>query len=152
MRRTTPRAAAPAGAGGASAGDVGAIVSGTHGDPFAVLGVHPGARGFVARCFIPHASLVEAFTLDGKSCGALQPRHEAGFFEGEVSLKKRQPVKYRAANSGGEWWITDPYSFGPVLGPMDDYYLREGSHLRMFDKMGAHPIRHQGVDGFHLAV
>ena len=77
-------------------------MSGTHGAPFAVLGVHPAGKGFVARCFIPHAGSVEAFTLDGKSCGALQSRHGAGFFEGEVRLKKRQPVKYRAANEGGE--------------------------------------------------
>ncbi|MDO9306526.1 MAG: 1,4-alpha-glucan branching enzyme, partial [Mesorhizobium sp.] len=89
MTRRTPRAAAPAGAGGASAGDVDAIVSGTHGDPFAVLGVHPGDKGFVARCFIPHAGSVEAFTLDGSPCGALRPKGEAGFFEGEVSLKNR---------------------------------------------------------------
>ncbi len=48
--------------------------------------------------------------------------------------------------------MVDPYSFGPVLGPMDDYYIREGSHLRLFDKMGAHPIQHEGVDGVHFAV
>jgi 1,4-alpha-glucan branching enzyme len=32
------------------------------------------------------------------------------------------------------------FSFGPVLGPMDDYYIAEGSHLRLFDKLGAHPM------------
>ncbi|MBX3571381.1 MAG: 1,4-alpha-glucan branching protein GlgB [Mesorhizobium sp.] len=152
MRGRTPRAAAPAGAGGASAGDVDAIVSGRHGDPFAVLGVHPAGKVFVARCFIPHAGSVDVFTLDGKPCGALQARHGAGFFEGNVSLKKRQPVRYRAANSGGEWWVTDPYSFGPVLGPMDDYYIAEGSHLRLFDKLGAHLIDHEGAAGVHFAV
>src|SRR5690606_1878075 len=55
-------------------------------------------------------------------------------------------------NAGGEWTVIDPYSFGPVLGPMDDYYIREGSHLRLFDRMGAHPISLEGVDGFHFAV
>ena len=48
--------------------------------------------------------------------------------------------------------MTDAYSFGPVLGPMDDYYIREGSHLRLFDKMGAHPLHHEGADGVHFAV
>ena len=79
-------------------------------------------------------------------------RHDAGFFEGPLTIRKRQPLKYRARNAGGEWWVTDPYSFGPVLGPMDDYYMREGSHLRLFDKMGAHPIHHEGADGVHFAV
>ena len=67
-------------------------------------------------------------------------------------LKKIQPVRYRARNEGGEWTVTDPYSFGPVLGPMDDYYIREGSHLRLFDKLGAHPLKHDGAEGFHFAV
>ena len=65
-------------------------------------------------------------------------RDDAGFFEGKLSIRKRQPLRYRARNAGGEWWVTDPYSFGPVLGPMDDYYIAEGSHLRLFDKLGAH--------------
>ena len=68
----------------------------------------------------------------------MQRRHDAGFFEGKLTISKRQPLRYHARNAGGEWWLTDPYSFGPVLGPMDDYYIAEGSHLRLFDKLGAH--------------
>ena len=92
----------------------------------------------VARCFIPHAESVTAFTLAGKQAGELTRRDDAGFFEGKLSIRKRQPLRYRARNAGGEWSVTDPYSFGPVLGPMDDYYIAEGSHLRLFDKLGAH--------------
>lgn len=135
-----------------SPSDVEAIVEGTHKDPFAVLGVQSAGKGLVARCFIPHAEHVTAFTLAGKMAGELVCRHEAGFFEGKLSIRKRQPVRYRASNAGGEWWVTDPYSFGPVLGPMDDYYIAEGSHLRLFDKLGAHFISHEGAEGFHFAV
>ena len=35
---------------------------------------------------------------------------------------------------------------------MDDYYIGEGTHLRLFDKLGAHPIGHEGADGVHFAV
>ncbi|MFP5077167.1 1,4-alpha-glucan branching protein GlgB [Rhizobium sp. YIM 134829] len=132
--------------------DVEAIVAGTHGDPFAVLGVHAAAKELVARCFIPGAETVSVETLAGKEIGTLQRRHDAGFFEGPVALKKSQPVRYRARNGGGEWVVVDPYSFGPVLGPMDDYYIREGSHLRLFDKLGAHSLSHEGEEGFHFAV
>ena len=48
--------------------------------------------------------------------------------------------------------LTDPYCFGPVLGPLDDYYIAEGSHLRLFDKLGAHPMTLEGVEGAHFAV
>ena len=133
-------------------GDIDAVVSGSHGNPFAVLGVHKGEKGLFARCFIPHAESVEAFTLSGKPTGALTRRHDAGFFEGRLTIRKRQPVKYRARNAGGEWWVTDAYSFGPVLGPMDDYYIGEGSHLRLFDRLGAHVVDHEGAHGVHFAV
>jgi 1,4-alpha-glucan branching enzyme len=133
-------------------GVVDAIVAGTHGDPFAVLGLQQVGKAFVARCFIPHAEQVTTYTLQGKEAGELARRHEAGFFEGRLTIRKRQPLKYHARNAGGEWWVTDPFSFGPVLGPMDDYYMAEGSHLRLFDKLGAHLMDHEGASGVHFAV
>ncbi|MBU0581868.1 MAG: 1,4-alpha-glucan branching protein GlgB [Alphaproteobacteria bacterium] len=151
---TKPRASATKdGPALASAGDMEAIVAGAHGNPFAVLGVHeaPGG-GLVARCFVPHAETVSAFTLDGKEAGTLARRHDGGFFEGKLKIRKRKPLRYHARNAGGDWWLTDPYSFGPVLGPMDDYYIAEGSHLRLFDKLGAHQLDHEGATGFNFAV
>ena len=129
-----------------------AIVGGHHANPFSVLGLHEVAGKWVARAFIPYAEKLEAFTRDGTSLGALELRHPDGFFEGQVEISESQPVRYRAANAGGEWDVFDPYSFGPVLGPMDDYYIGEGSHLRLFDKLGAHAMEFEGVDGTHFAV
>ncbi len=148
------RTAAPAGAteAGLPLAAVKAVVAGRHGDPFAVLGVQAAGSGFVARCFIPNAETVSAHVLSGRKVGELVRRHDAGFFEGKVSIRKRQPLRYRARNAGGEWDVGDAYSFGPVLGPMDDYYIAEGSHLRLFDKLGAHLIDHEGARGIHFAV
>ncbi|MEZ5870231.1 MAG: 1,4-alpha-glucan branching protein GlgB [Nitratireductor sp.] len=141
-----------AGAGLTSEADIRAIVSGNHGDPFSLLGVHEHEGRLWARTFIAGAQKVEALTLKGKACGELQRRDDAGFFEGVLNIRKRQPLRYRAANDGGEWIVSDCYSFQPVLGPMDDYFIGEGRHLRLFDKLGAHPIRHENVDGVHFAV
>ena len=132
--------------------DIDAILGGSHHDPFAVLGVHAVGDTFVARCFIPSAVSVTAETLTGKEIGELTQLDPAGIFAGPLSIRKQQPVRYRAKNDGGEWIVVDPYSFGPVMGPMDDYYIREGSHLRLFEKMGAHPHQQDGIDGFHFAV
>ncbi|RYD87109.1 MAG: 1,4-alpha-glucan branching enzyme, partial [Sphingomonadales bacterium] len=135
-----------------SKAEISAIVRGKHGDPFAVLGVHPTDTGLLARTFIAGAETVEALTLAGKPAGTLAMIDKAGLFEGGLSLRKPQPLRYRAANAGGTWTVGDPYSFGPVLGPMDDYFIGEGSHLRLFDKMGAHKLHHEGADGVHFAV
>ena len=48
--------------------------------------------------------------------------------------------------------MSDAYSFGPVLGPMDDYYIGEGNHLRLYDKLGAHAMHHEGAEGVHFAL
>ncbi|MET0240516.1 MAG: 1,4-alpha-glucan branching protein GlgB [Sphingobium sp.] len=130
-----------------------ALVTGTHADPFAVLGVHRDGSGFVARCLIPGARRVTAFVRDRQGEGAaLALVHDGGLFEGPLDLNSASPLRYLAANDGGEWWVDDAYSHGPVLGPMDDYFIREGSHLRLFDKLGAHLIHHEGADGVHFAV
>ncbi len=135
-----------------SAEDIAATLAGTHSDPFAVLGVHKTDEAYVARCFILGAEAVTATALDGSVIGELERLDPAGFFSGEVKLAKQQPVRYRARRGDVEWAVTDPYSFGPVLGPMDDYFARQGTHLRLFDRMGAHPLKHEGVQGFHFAV
>ncbi len=153
MKEPTKRSASPRTAPTSlDSGAVEAIVAGSHGDPFAVLGLQEVDGRLMARAFIDGASEVEAYTLSGKPAGKLDQRHEAGFFEGPVTIRKRQPLKYKARNAGGEWWVTDAYSFGPVLGPMDDYYIGEGSHLRLFDRLGAHPLSHEGAEGVHFAV
>ena len=121
--------------------------------PFAVLGVHEVGGGLVARAFVDGADELEAFTLADEPAGSARAPPRRRLLRGAARRSaSRQPLKYRARNAGGEWWVADPYSFGPVLGPMDDYYIREGSHLRLFDKMGAHPIHHEGADGVHFAV
>jgi 1,4-alpha-glucan branching enzyme len=128
------------------------IVRGSHADPFAFLGLHEVNGQWVLRAFAPHAETLTAYTLDGTELGTLIPRHPGGFFEGQVKLAKRQSIRYRAGNTGGSWDVFDPYSFGPVLGPMDDYYIGEGSHLRLFDKLGAHEMEFEGIHGTHFAV
>ena len=117
-----------------------------------MLGLHQQGDKWVARTFIANAERVSATLLDGTPAGDLERRDLAGFFEGEVKLGERRPVRYQASNSTGEWSVVDPYVFGPVLGPMDDYYGAEGTHLRLYDKLGAHPLVHEGVDGVLFAV
>ena len=133
------------------AGAIKALLEGRHDDPFSLLGSHAGPNGTFARVWIPGAEEAEAHDLKGKSLGLLSRVDTRGLFEGVVAGPP-QPVKYRARGRGAEWWLTDPYSFGPVLGPIDDLLMAEGTHFRLYDKLGAHQIEHQGVSGIHFSV
>ena len=48
--------------------------------------------------------------------------------------------------------LEDPYRFPPVLSDFDLYLLGEGTHLRIYDKLGAHPMTLDGVDGVAFVV
>ena len=128
-----------------------ALLEGTHADPFSLLGVHEGPDGAFARALLPGAEVAEAFSLTGVPLGQLTRVDDRGLFEGPVT-GGRQPVTYRCTAGMHTWLITDPFSFGPVLGPIDDLLIAEGKHFRLFDKMGAHLIEHEGAKGVHFAV
>ena len=130
---------------------IAALLEGTHADPFSLLGVHAGPDGAFARAVLPGAETAEAHDLTGKKLGKLERVDDRGLFEGTLTGAPK-PVKYRCTSGEHEWWITDAYSFGPVLGPTDDFLIAEGTHLRLFDKLGAHLIEHEGASGVHFAV
>ncbi len=130
---------------------IAALLEGTHADPFSLLGVHAGPDGVFARAVLPGAETAEAHDLTGKKLGKLKRIDGRGLFEGKLAGAPK-PVKYRCTSGEDEWWITDAYSFGPVLGPTDDFLIAEGTHLRLFDKLGAHLIEHEGASGVHFAV
>nr|WP_246543289.1 1,4-alpha-glucan branching protein GlgB [Novosphingobium profundi] len=127
------------------------MLDGTHGDPFSLLGVHAGPMGAFARAILPGAQSAEAFSIEGRRLGELAQIDERGLFEGYL-VGKPQPIRYRCSDGQHEWIQTDPYSFAPVLGPVDDFLIAQGTHYRLFDKMGAHLIEHQGAWGVHFAV
>ena len=128
-----------------------ALLAGRHDDPFSLLGPHAGPKGTFVRALIPGAERAEAHDLAGNSLGSLSRTDARGLLEGAIAGAP-QPLKYKAQGKGAQWWITDPYSFGPVLGPVDDFLMAQGTHVRLYDKMGAHRVTHQGADGVHFAV
>jgi 1,4-alpha-glucan branching enzyme len=108
--------------------DVAAIIGARHEDPFAILGLHRVDAGFVMRALVPDAERVVALDRDDKIIIALERREGSDFFEGLVKIRtERFTYRLRAENSGGSWIFHDPYAHGPVLGPMDDYLLVEGT-------------------------
>jgi 1,4-alpha-glucan branching enzyme len=131
----------------ADAEAIAAILDARHADPFALLGPHAVRGGVVVRAFVPGADRVSA------DATPLECRDAAGFFEGFVS-GATLPFAYRlqAARGADSWELHDPYAFGPTLGPLDDHLLVEGTHARLFDRLGAHPCTHEGVDGVRFAV
>jgi 1,4-alpha-glucan branching enzyme len=134
------------------------IVSGDDHDPFSYLGMHKDpVSGVVVRVLRPGAAFVEVLnhSIEGVATEDVVARlvrlDDAGLFAGRL---KGEPFTYRL-RIGGEGWseiVEDPYRFGPVLGELDLYLHGEGNFLRSYEKMGAHPMCHEGVEGTSFAV
>ena len=77
--------------------------------------------------------------------------HDAGLFAGALpNGSKRYQLRARFGDNVVE--LDDPYRFPPVLSDFDLYLLGEGTHQRIYDKLGAHPMTLDGVDGVAFVV
>ena len=167
MSRELPRAGAGRQPGGARApaiesepavsrGDMARLAAGEHADPHRVLGAHAAARGdergVVIRAFHPDASGADALLAGGRTV-ALDPVGQ-GVFEGFVA-GATLPLQYRLRFTfagGGTWERGDPYRFLPTLGEVDLHLFNEGTHLRLWDVLGAHVRDIDGERGTSFAV
>ena len=135
------------------------IVEGRHHDPFHVLGMHPvrtqTGQAIAVRAFLPNAHAVRITGIPAKG-GTQDMRqiHPEGFYE--AVLKDQQDFfTYQFENTypGGNTHRThDPYAFPPVLSDYDIHLFGEGNHLRIYDKLGAHPTVLEGIQGVLFAV
>lgn len=130
-----------------------ALAAGDHGDAFSYLGLHPaGEKRWVLRVFHPGAETASLLPgQKGRKPVSLQPVGTDGLF---AAALEGDPGAYRLrfAAAGNEWEEEDPFRFGPVIGEMDEHFLSEGSHLNLWQVLGAHPMEHEGVAGVHFAV
>jgi 1,4-alpha-glucan branching enzyme len=131
-----------------------AIVSGAYRDPFAVLGPHRVEDGLAIRAFVPDAEALTVVKRDtGEQLAELERLDNAGFFSGIIGYVAAPPdYRLRAHRGSDQWEFEDPYRFSPLIGELDNHLLGEGSHRRLWERLGAHTIEHQGVVGTHFAV
>ena len=131
-----------------------AIARGDHDNPFAYLGPHEiGGGGTVIRVFVPDANGVCLLDREsGRELGALERIGDRGLFQ--IILREPPPFPYhlRVEWERGPVDLIDPYQFGTWLGETDLYLFREGTHLRAYERLGAHPTTLGGIAGVAFAV
>jgi 1,4-alpha-glucan branching enzyme len=138
--------------------DVRLIVGAEHRDPFRVLGMHRVSLGgeirLVARAFIPGARAVSVVRVGTGETTEMARVHPDGFFEA-VFPRNTESFPYRLRVEWGDGTVdetADPYSFPSTIAEFDLYLIGEGTHLRLYDVLGAHPCEIEGVAGVRFAV
>lgn len=135
-------------------GAIAALADGRHGDPFAVLGPHATPRGVAVRAFRPGAETAEIVDPSGEPLAEMLRRHAAGFFEGLIAGEsdRQRPYRLRFGRGDDRWEEDDAYRFPPVLGDVDVYLMAEGTHRRLYERLGAQIEERLGVKGTSFAV
>ncbi len=135
--------------------DAPAFLKGDCGDPDACFGMRaiPG-KGLAVRAFLPRAGRVELLDGEtGQAAAVMRMVHPEGVFEARLPERDRPfPYRFRVHGWGEPLDLDDPYRFGPILGELDAYLMAEGTHLRLYEKLGAHPAAQDGVAGVAFAV
>jgi len=126
-----------------------AISQGDHNDPFAVLGPHVQKNHQVVRTFQPQAQAVDIVDQDDALLVSMTSVH-AGLFEATMPVQANYRLRLFKGESAHT--IDDPYRFSSPLGEIDRYLMGEGTHLRIYDKLGARCIECEDICGVHFAV
>ena len=142
---------------GISSEDIERLVRIEHPDPHNILGVHPYAmnrkEGLVVRAFHPDAMRADLL-IKGRKPVVMKECHAGGLFAAFIS-DRRLPLSYRLRFTfadGNHWESDAPYRFLPTLGEIDLYLAGQGSHQRLYEKLGAHLREIDGVAGVSFAV
>jgi 1,4-alpha-glucan branching enzyme len=78
---------------------------------------------------------------------------DEGFFESLIpEWYDVLPYRLKKTTPGGSEFVHDPYSFLPTLTDLDLYLFNAGDHHRIYEKLGAHPMTVNGVQGVQFAV
>ena len=127
-----------------------AIVNGSHGDAFGVLGPHRTDAGWEVRAFLPQARDASVL-VDGAEHSMRKVRTE-GFF---IATLATDPGRYKLRLTlwnGSQTEVEDPYRFAPLVSEFDLHLHSEGTQYESYRTMGAHLVECDGVAGVRFAV
>ncbi len=134
------------------------ILNAKHWDPFSTLGMHiieqDGKKVITVRAFLPEAQTVRIVDIKANKSYQMEKIHKAGFFEA-ICTGKKDIFLYRISIKSIDGTTSDfydPYSFLPVLSDFDLHLIGEGSHYKTYEKLGAHAMEINGIQGVLFAV
>ena len=122
-------------------------------DPHGLLGMHATSDGLVVRTYRPGATAAHLLRK-GRPALALHAESPEGLF-GVVLPGKAQVEPYRLRYTfadGTTQTVRDAYAFLPTVGEVDLHLFAEGTHERIYEKLGAHVRRIDGTSGVAFAV
>ena len=109
----------------------------------------------IFTAYRPCAKRIWVLDSKGETTYEMEPMEPEGFFGYVIEKKSERLKKYRFRVEYGPddvIEIDDPYAFPGMFGELDRYLFSEGNHYKIYEKLGAHPMKRDGVEGVQFAV
>lgn len=130
-----------------------ALVYSEEDQPHDVLGPHMTEDGVRIQVFIPTAVEVSVLLEGVKKPYPMDREDEAGFFAVQIPRKRIPKYRLRVTFDNGsvqEWM--DCYAFAPQITEKETKKFNAGICYDIYEKLGAHPMTVDGVEGVYFAV
>ncbi len=134
------------------------IVNNLHQNPFEILGCHPAEqngkiKSWVVRAYLPKATAAWVVCPQERTEYPMKTLHHPNFFVCTIEKPELNNYQLRITEGEVEKVIYDPYGFqSPLLSDFDIHLFAEGNHHRIYEKLGAHLTKVDGVEGVYFAV
>ncbi len=122
-------------------------------NPHRILGAHKVGNSYLIQAFFPDAQSIKVYIENTKKTYDMELADEAGFYAILVPYVDKLKYYFIITDAeGNELKLFDPYAFGPLMDREDFIKLGSGIHFRIYEKLGAHPMTRNGIDGTNFAV
>ena len=122
-------------------------------NPHRILGAHKVGSNYLIQAFYPDADSVSVYIENSKREYPMELADEAGFFAVLVPYVDKLKYKFIIKDSTGtSKSVVDPYAFEPLMDREDFIKFGSGIHYHIYEKLGAHPMTRNGVEGTEFAV
>ena len=120
--------------------------------PREILGPHVTGDGVLIQCFFPGADKVTVkMTKDGREY-PMSKEDDAGYFAVLLSGRKIPEYTYLVEQEGEQIVCYDAYAFPCQITLEEEQKFINGICYDIYEKLGAHPMTVNGVDGVYFAV
>ncbi len=122
-------------------------------DPHRILGAHKVGSNYLIQTFYPSAEEITVVPETGTKTYPMELADEVGFYAALIPFKEGIKYKYRIKMADGTVKeVHDAYNFEPQMNREDFIKFNSGIHYRIFEKLGAHLRKADGIDGCNFAV
>ncbi len=120
-------------------------------NPHAMLGPHLTDQGVLIQAMLPTAK--EIAVKIGTKEYPMELADEVGFFAVLIPRKTIPAYTLKVTfDNGVTEEFADPYAFKPQITEKDLKRFEAGIHYEVYEKLGAHPMTIDGVEGVYFAV